>query len=574
MAVLLRVDVAGASDVRTATEAADARREHAPAHAPRQRWQGWRWRTGVEVAVLSLALAVPLVVALAVLRTPTWHPLSDAALIEMRVRDVGTRHSPLVGPYGRITGLGETGSHPGPLMFYALWPLYRLAGADGWALELACAAAAFAAAVVGIWIGHRRGGLRLALAVTAVLVLLARAYGFERLAEAWNPHLPLLWWVVFLLAAWSVACGDLPLLPVAVFAGTFCVQCHIGYVGLVGGLLAAVAVAVVVAIRVTAAPSMRRTLGWAALSVGLGALLWLPPIVDQAINQPGNLAVLVENFRHPPVGRPPFDQVAHAWISHLDPTELATTHLSPRGSAVPGLVLLVVWLAAAGLARRHRHVELVRLHLVVGGAAALGLVSMSRVLGPIWPYLTLWAWGTTAVMVLAVVWTALALAPPALHARAPAVLAGTTLVLAALFTVDARSAELRDAPLSRSVDRLAAATEARLREDPAGCRDRCRYQVSWEDPRYLGSQGYSMVVELARRGFDVGAPPREAPHVGQHHAVDDREADAIIRVVVTDRSIESARSLPDSEELAYVDPGGGYHPAAVFLQGHALRHPP
>jgi hypothetical protein len=557
MSGLLRVDVAGASDVRTATEAVEAGRERAPEAAPgrrRPRWRRPRWRPPVEVAVLSLALAVPLVVALVVLRTPTWHPLADAALIEMRVRDVGTRHSPLVGPYGRIAGLGETGSHPGPLMFYALWPLYRLAGADGWALELACLVIAFAAAVVAIWIGHRRGGWRLALAVTAVLVLLARAYGFERLAEAWNPHLPLLWWVVFLLAVWSVACGDLPLLPVAVLAGTFCVQSHVGYAGLVGGLLVAVAMGL-----------RRGAWRWAALSVGLGALLWLPPIVDQAVNEPGNLHILVANFRHPPAARPPFDQVAHAWISHLDPTELVTTHLSPRGSAIPGLVLLAVWLAAAALAWRRRHAELVRLHLLVGGAAALGFASMSRVLGPIWPYLTLWAWGTTAVMVLAVVWTALTLMPARAAPPALAALGAATAVLAALFTVDATSAELRDAPLSGAVDRLAAATEARLRQDPARCGDRCRYQVSWEDPMYLGSPAYSLIVELERRGFDAGAPPQEAAHVGDHWVLDTSDADAVVRVVVTDRAIASTRSRPGAEQLAYVDPGEGYRPAAVFL---------
>jgi hypothetical protein len=140
-----------------------------------------------------------------------------------------------------------------------------------------------------------------------------------------------------------------------------------------------------------------------------------------------------------------------------------------------------------------------------------------------------------------------------------------------VFTVDATSAELRDAPLSRAVDRFAAATEARLRQDPAGCGDGCRYQVSWVDPEYLGSQGYSLAVELRRRGLDVGVPPREAPRTGDHWVVDDRDADAVVRVAVTDRAIASARSEPGAERLAYAEAGGGYHPAAVFLLP-PLRH--
>jgi hypothetical protein len=39
------------------------------------------------------------------------------------------------------------------------------------------------------------------------------------LAEPWN-HLPLMWWVVLLLAVWS-ACDGVAL-PVVVFAGTLC----------------------------------------------------------------------------------------------------------------------------------------------------------------------------------------------------------------------------------------------------------------------------------------------------------------------------------------------------------------
>ena len=44
--------------------------------------------------------------------------------------------------------------------------------------------------------------------------------------------LPLLWWVVFLLAVWSVVAGDLPMLVVAVAAASFCAQTHVPYLAM------------------------------------------------------------------------------------------------------------------------------------------------------------------------------------------------------------------------------------------------------------------------------------------------------------------------------------------------------
>src|SRR5687768_3382949 len=45
-------------------------------------------------------------------------PVFDMALFEMRVRDVGTLDSPLVGLGGRLSHWPEIGCHPGPLAFY------------------------------------------------------------------------------------------------------------------------------------------------------------------------------------------------------------------------------------------------------------------------------------------------------------------------------------------------------------------------------------------------------------------------------------------------------------------------
>lgn len=181
-------------------------------------------------------LVVPLLVALFVLRDPHWLALHDLAPIEMRVRDISGGHPPLLGLGGRIEGYGQIGSHPGPVSFYALWPVYQLLGADGWALQAAAATLVAVASGLAVWIAHRRGGLPFALAATGVLALLLRGYGAELLSSAWNPHVPVVWWFVFVLAVWSVLCDDVRLLPVVAFAGLYCAETHLPYVAPVAGL--------------------------------------------------------------------------------------------------------------------------------------------------------------------------------------------------------------------------------------------------------------------------------------------------------------------------------------------------
>src|SRR5687767_14412605 len=83
---------------------------------------------------------VPLTVAAVSLRTPAWYPSLDWAIIELRVRDVGWSHPPMLGSPGRFQALGELGAHPGPLFFYLLAPFYRLLGATPSALLVSTAA--------------------------------------------------------------------------------------------------------------------------------------------------------------------------------------------------------------------------------------------------------------------------------------------------------------------------------------------------------------------------------------------------------------------------------------------------
>ena len=61
-------------------------------------------------------------------------------------------------------------------------------------------------------VARRRGGRTLVLGVAAMLALLTWFYGPSVLTQAWNPYLPMTWFIVFVLAA--ILVGVLaPVLP-------------------------------------------------------------------------------------------------------------------------------------------------------------------------------------------------------------------------------------------------------------------------------------------------------------------------------------------------------------------------
>jgi uncharacterized membrane protein len=516
---------------------------------------------------LTGVLAIPLLVGLGVLHDPPWFPHGDLAVIELRVRDVLTSHPPLVGLGGRLEGYGVPGSHPGPLGFFALWPIYQAFGADGWALQVASASLGLAAAGLGLAIAYRRGSWPFAVTVACVLALLMRGYGATVLIEPWNPQLPVMWWMVFLLAVWAVLCDDLPLLPVAVVAGSLCMQTHIPYLALGSGIGAVTVggLALMGIRRGHDRPARRRLVGWVGVSAALLVVLWLFPLIDQARHSPGNLSIIIENFRHPYDEQVSFGSAVKMFFAHLNVWELLNTHRAPTGPPLPGVALLAIWSGTAALALRRRESALVRLHTVVGSAAALGLLAMSRIFGHPWHYLMLWAWGTTALMVLAAVWTLLSLpgarppSPQAAPLSVPplwrplpttALLGAAALTLTTLFAIDAASTEMPNHQVSDNIRRMISATMSVLETDPANCGDDCRYVVTSDDPWSFEDAG--VILGLERLGIDASAVPVRARLVRPHRVIDLDEADARIHIAVGDTAIAAASQQPRARQLTRV----------------------
>jgi hypothetical protein len=522
-------------------------------------------------AGLLALLALPLIVALAVLAQKRWYPILDLAMTEIRVRDVASSHPPLIGLVGRIGPLGRQGSHPGPVSFWALWPVYRLFGASSWAMQVSAVALHLVAMGTALWIAFRRGGVRLMVALAAVLAILTRAYGAETLTQAWNPYLPLVSFIVFLLALWSVADDDLPLLPVAVVAGSFCSQTHVPYLGLTLGLGGFVIVwaSWTAYRRRKNKTALRSFFVWGAIALVLAAILWTPPVIDQIVNTPGNLSVLSDYFRNPPESPVGLRRAIDVFFVHLNPWHLVE-HLVTAdrtkvesGSLVPGALFLVAWAASAVAAWRIRHRALLRLDLVLGVALVLALVSMSRIFGLVWYYLVLWAWGICALMVLAVVWTAVVLVgtrlarPTAARAAAvgTAVLVGVAVLFSALFTYDATSADVPAPRLSHTLGVLVRPTVAALDRSsaPGGGRDGL-YLVTLRDPVDIGAMGYGLVNELDRRGFDIGVLDIYGPGATRYRVIDPPQATGVVHLAIGPDDIDVWRAEPGTREVAHTDP--------------------
>ena len=517
------------------------------------------------------ALALPFVVALVALAGRHWSPVLDLAMTELRVRDVFGAHTPLIGLPGRIGTFPKQGSHPGPLSFYLLAPVYRLLGSTAYGMLVATAVINVGAAWTSIWIARRRGGRRLVLGVGALLMVLMAWLGASVLTQPWNPYLPLVSFVVVMLAAWGVLSGDHLLLVPLVAASTLCAQTHVPYLSLCVALCALAFGAV--ALRWWRARAVDRGVDRAearsvAIAVAVGAVLWLPVFVDQFRHDPGNITMLRRHFLSPPEPPVGLGTGVKAVLAHFDVVHILTASIT-RGDAVIanlddlaggrwaiGAVVLLVWLAAAVVSWRLPDRRIVRLHLVVAVGTAVAFLSSARIFGKVWYYLTLWSWSIALLAVAASIWTAVAWWEGRGEHRLPVARAAValTLLAGAAFVYDAARVEPPEYHLSRGLSAIIGPTADALR-DGVGAADGTDgvYAVIWDDAYYFGSQGYGLISELERRGFTARAYDTFRVPVTPQRITDPAHATAEV-ALVTGVNIADWRTRPGVVEVADYEP--------------------
>jgi hypothetical protein len=484
-----------------------------------------------------VALAVaPIVVAAASVIGRSWFASSDQGIELLRIADVGTRHTPLVGPWSRL-GF----SHPGPMLFWLLAPFDRLFGATG---VLVGVGVINAAAVAGAVVLARRRHAAVLVALTVAVLL--RATGLDLLVDPWNPWVPVLPFLLFLVAAWCVACADVGAVAVAVVAGSVCGQAHAGYAyEVVAVLVAALAIGLL-------RPADRRRLA-RGLVVGaaVGVVLWLPPMVEQLTSDSGNLSRIVDAARdsgEPVVGWRDAAGIAGSqlrivgpWVTGDDPDRGGA---STTGALAPALVVLAALGAVIVVRRRDRDVAAIAVLAIV--AAAAGVLGTARIPGLLVPYLIRWWWVVAAVAAFAIVHAVV-------RDRGRGVALAATAALAAAAIVHAPAA-LQFERESKAIGAVIDDTEHAL------ARDRV-HLVRGVDPASLNAARVGLFVELERRGFDVALDPlrHAALTYGRWRLATEHDVDDIVTIVSDAAVADGWAPEPGHREIAR---GGGY---AVYL---------
>lgn len=239
---------------------------------------GRRYRRIEYIAVGSCVVAVAVAAVVAALHR--WVPVSDEALIELRVRDVPA-HLPLVGVWSRFGW-----NHPGPALFYYLSPFYLVGGRSSSALAVGMVVLQ-GSCVLGAWALVRRIHPPAALGfLVAGLVLLVTSEPWS-IRNPWNPYVAIGGGLLLFAAAWSFGVrhrsGAVLLLPL----GSFLVQVH--------AVMAPMVLVTGVFAMVVFLSDRERPVPGRALVAGslITLLVWLPPIVEQLANTPGNLRSMV-----------------------------------------------------------------------------------------------------------------------------------------------------------------------------------------------------------------------------------------------------------------------------------------
>ena len=364
-------------------------------------------------AVSHLAAELPIVVLGVVELARGWRPLYDNADLALRSYQVFSSHTPLVGHEMAVS----VGTHPvfgpGPVQNWVLAVPVRMDPAQGvlWGSVVAVVIA-MALAVEASW---SVAGWRGAAAASGSVLVLGLARTDVALDVAWNVWFGLFFLFTTVATGSAVATGRLRWWPVTVVAATVVVQCQAAFAP------PAVAVCVLAPVIgvVAARPASGRT-GLGGLMVGsvVGAVLWVPPVVQQVTSGPGNLTLLARAARDsgPSIGvtaalralggatwLPP------SWVHPLPPPGAALFFAIARLFAGPawwGVGVLVLLAVVAGVAWHTGRMPLAATAAVVLILAAGAVVAIASV--PASQFLVVGYLGALWVLVGTAVWVTFA----------------------------------------------------------------------------------------------------------------------------------------------------------------------
>ncbi|MEW6471833.1 MAG: hypothetical protein AB1679_06160 [Actinomycetota bacterium] len=362
-----------------------------------RRLKQWIGRGGGGITLLILPLfAVPVLVYIGrlLLHQPGITFAGDVALIEMATRQAA-RGAQMLGPYSRFGW-----SHPGPAWFLFLAVPYRLVGFQSWSIVVAAALFHVLVGAALLWLCWRQGGRRLVVLTAFFLVVYIRSVDVNLFIYPWNPWaliLPML--LLIVVSATDVLRPSTKLLWSAVL-GSILVQTHLGTAPIVAGI--GISVVGIECLRRRRNPGQRLIAGWnrlrqprIVLPVAALFVLWVPPLVQQLTHSPGNLGLILRFVRLPDPGHS-LSEAMKAVGSQLRrfPFERGRLVNDPVPShATDGLVLLfylAVSILLIALGRRRGEQFVARLGMSTGLGLVISVISVMRVSGGIFDFLTAW----------------------------------------------------------------------------------------------------------------------------------------------------------------------------------------
>jgi len=472
-----------------------------------------------------------------------WIAVGEFAQAEFRIRGFWSA-PPQLGAFGRLSVDGVWTQHPGPLAWWAMYPVYSVMGGGGAALSWATAAMAVFWVAAAVVIAARHGGLAAGLAVAVTWVLVLRAIGTRLVVEPWNPWFAVPPFLCMVIATWATVRGSNRSFAIVVVAGSIAVQAHLGYLPFA---LAAGVTALICVVR-------RRDWTWLAISAAAVVGCWSLPFRQQIIGESGNLGQIVRAFTEP--GEPPagWATATRVTLSTLDlwgPWWIGIDRPPDEASVGVGtLLFFIVWIGAVTVAVRRKDLALVQLHSVLAGGVVVGFLATSRILGTVHDYLVPW-WSVVAGLIMATsmctFWRA---TEPwrAEHAPRPWRTAATA-VVAGCVGVGIGAALAPHIPGGR----LSGSTSD-LVEQLAGRVDAsASYLVRWEDPASFGAIGYGIVGDLDRRGVEVGGVPFFRPALTERLVASESGGRPEL-VVVSGARLADWQEWPSARRLAMTDP--------------------
>ena len=470
------------------------------------------WRPPLSVAVLAVPTIVG-AIRLLVASRRSFDFFGDEAILESAVRHVGRQ---LVGPYSRF------GFHqPGPAYYYLQAPFHRLPGASGAALFLGAYCINLGAALGCVLVVRRFLGepaARWAAIVVGALILCLTP---RFIADPWNPYVlavPVLLAVVLAAAGTRsrAAAGG------AIIVGSYVVQTHVAAAATLAAAFATAAIiAAVLHLRMRRqsqaespprpSPPARRWMAPALTALVL-AVLWTPPLIDQATRSPGNLITLARFFR---ASHPEFDRGIDHGFDHTAGQVAAELTVVPFGhdrDARPAdarkVLLALIGMAAGavvaliGLRRRETVTASLGAMSVVGPLVAVW--SGTRIVGEVFPYLLMW---TSGLLLAGAIGAGTVLVQ---GRRLATPLAGAAIVVGLGLTVPMARDPLHPYPAVRDVAAVASLAQPRL-EDAGVQRLRVRIADHNRWPLAAG-----VAVRLEKDGFTTTVDREWTSLFGEH----------------------------------------------------------